>query len=44
MAAMGTEVTIRCFMESPHGFTVRMAGEWQQAQELIIRTINEAGV
>ena len=44
MAAMGTEVTIRCFMESPHGFTVRMAGEWQQAQELIIRTINEAGL
>lgn len=44
MAAMGNEVTIRCFMDSPHGFTVRMAGEWQQAQALIIRTINEAGV
>ncbi len=44
MAAMGTEVTIKCFMDSPHGFTVRMAGEWQEAQELIIRAINEASL
>ena len=44
MAAMGTEVTIKCFMDSPHGFTVRMAGQWQQAQELIIRAIKEASL
>ena len=42
MAAMGNEVTIKCFADSPHGFTVRLAGQWQQAQELIIRTIKEA--
>lgn len=44
MAAQGNEVTIRCFMDSPHGFTIRMGGEWQQAQELIIRTIREARI
>ncbi len=42
IAAMGGEVTIKCFMDSPHGFTIRMAGEWQEAQELIIRAIKEA--
>lgn len=44
LAAMGTEVTIRCFVNSKHGFTVRMSDEWQQAQELIIRTINESSL
>ena len=44
MAAMGNEVTIQCFMDSPHGFTVRLAGEWQQAQERILRAINEASL
>ena len=44
MAAMGNEVTIKCFMESPHGFTIRMAGEWQEAQALIIRAIQEASL
>lgn len=42
LAAMGTEVTIKTFVNSRHGFTIRMKDEWQQAQELIIRTINEA--
>lgn len=44
MAAMGSEVAIKCFMNSPHGATIRMAGEWQEAQELIIRTIKEASL
>ncbi|HIQ74313.1 MAG TPA: alpha/beta hydrolase [Candidatus Cottocaccamicrobium excrementipullorum] len=43
LAASGTEVTIKCFMNSPHGFTIRMAGEWQEAQEFIIRKLKEAG-
>ena len=44
MAAVGNEVTIKCFMNSPHGFTIRMAGEWQEAQEYIIRALNEASL
>lgn len=44
MAAMGNEVTIKCYMDSPHGFTIRMAGEWKEAQERIIRAIREAEV
>lgn len=44
LAAVGNEVTIKCFMDSPHGFTIRMAGEWQEAQAFIVRKINEAGL
>ncbi|MCI8889353.1 MAG: alpha/beta hydrolase [Hungatella sp.] len=39
----GTEVTIKRFLDSRHGFTIRMADEWQEAQELIIREILDAG-
>lgn len=42
MAAQGNEVTIKCFMNSPHGFTIRMAGEWREAQDLIIRAVRQA--
>ena len=42
LAAVGCEVTIQEYLESPHGFTVRMAGQWQQAQQRIIRAIREA--
>lgn len=38
----GTEVTIKRFLNSRHGFTVRMVDEWQEAQELIIREIINA--
>ena len=31
-------------MDSPHGFTIRMAGEWQEAQAFIVRKINEASL
>lgn len=44
LAAAGNEVTIKCFMDSPHGFTIRMAGQWQEAQEFIIRKLNETGL
>lgn len=39
----GTEVTIKRFLDSRHGFTIRMADEWQEAQELIIHEILDAG-
>lgn len=42
LAAAGCEVTIQEYLDSPHGFTVRMAGQWQQAQKRIIRAIQEA--
>ena len=44
LAAVGNEVTIKCFMDSPHGFTIRMAGEWQEAQAFIVRKTNEASL
>lgn len=36
LAAMGTEVRMRCFMNSHHGFTVRLADEWWEAQQYVI--------
>lgn len=39
----GTEVTIKRFLNSRHGFTIRMADEWQEAQELVIREILDSG-
>ena len=44
MAAQGVDVTIKTFVNSRHGFTVRMADEWQEAQSIIIRFINESGL
>ena len=35
----GTEVTMKRFSGSRHGFTVRLVDEWPEAQELIIREI-----
>lgn len=39
----GTEVIMKRFLNSRHGFVIRMLDEWQEAQELIIREIMEAG-
>jgi acetyl esterase len=44
LAAAGTEVTIKTFSESHHGFVVRMVDEWQLAQDTIIRYINESSL
>lgn len=38
----GNEVTMKRFLNSRHGFTVRMVDEWREAQELIIRQILKA--
>ncbi len=44
LATLGTEVTIKAFMNSPHAFTARYFGEWREANELIVRYINQAGL
>lgn len=43
LAAAGTEVKMKRFLNSRHGFTVRLVDEWNEAQELIVREILEAG-
>lgn len=43
MEKMGVKVTVKEYPDSPHGFTVRMAGAWQEAQEQIVAAINQAG-
>lgn len=35
----GNVVTMKRFLDSRHGFTIRMQDEWKEAQELIIREI-----
>ena len=40
LAALGVMVTMRRFTKSRHGFTIRLADEWAEAQQLIIDTIN----
>ncbi|MGI6029102.1 MAG: alpha/beta hydrolase fold domain-containing protein [Candidatus Heteroscillospira sp.] len=40
LAALGVEVTMRRFVNSRHGFTVRLVDEWEAAQQLVIDTIN----
>lgn len=42
MVEAGNEVTMKRFLNSRHGFTVRMVDEWQEAQKLIIREILHA--
>lgn len=42
MIEAGNEVTMKRFLNSRHGFTVRMVDEWQEAQTLIIRAILQA--
>ncbi len=41
MVAGGTKVTMIRYPDSPHGFTVNCVGKWQEAQKLIIDTLNE---
>lgn len=40
----GNEVIMKRFTKSMHGFTVRMAAEWLEAQDLIIKEINAASL
>jgi len=42
MVSAGVEVTQVIFAGSNHGFTVRINGEWEKAQETIIRAIRAA--
>lgn len=42
LEAAGTSVRFIRFPESRHGFTVRMNGDWQEAQQAIIDAINAA--
>lgn len=39
MIEAGVEVKMRRYINSRHGFTVRLSGEWREAQHLIIREI-----
>lgn len=41
IAAQGTPVTIRRFLNSVHGFTVQCTGEWKESQQLIIDTVRK---
>ena len=43
LTAAGTLVTMKRYLNSRHGFTVRMVDEWREAQELIIQEILHAG-
>ena len=42
LEAAGVSVRFVRYPESRHGFTVRMNGAWQEAQQAIIDAINEA--
>lgn len=42
LAEAGSEVKMKRFLNSRHGFTVRLVDEWREAQELIIREILSA--
>lgn len=42
LIASGSEVSIRAFPGSRHGFTVRMFDEWRTSQDVIIRYIRNA--
>lgn len=42
LAAAGVEVTMKTFVNSRHGFTIRLVDEWDEAQKLIVRSILEA--
>ena len=42
MAEQGVEVSMKRFLNSRHGFSVRLVDEWREAQDLIIRYIRES--
>ena len=44
MAAQGVAVTMKCFADSHHGFTMRMLDEWQEAQQMIIGKLRETSL
>ena len=44
LAASGVKVTVKRFCESLHGFLIHCTGEWEQAQQLVIDTICQAGL
>lgn len=39
MEKAGNEVTMKRFVNSRHGFTIRMVDEWDEAQDFIIRQL-----
>ena len=44
LASKGTEVIMKSFVNSKHGFTVHMTGAWRQALELIVKTILDSSL
>ena len=44
LAQAGNEVAFKSYRGSAHGFTVRMTGAWQDAQELMIRYLRNSKV
>lgn len=42
MIEQGVKVTMKAYPDCTHGFTVRLSGQWQDAQEQIIRAIRAA--
>lgn len=42
LAENGTEVIMKCFLNSRHGSTVRCIDEWQEQQDFIISIINQS--
>jgi acetyl esterase len=44
LVTLGVEVSMKRFLNSRHGFTIRMMDEWEEAQNLIIRYLKESGL
>lgn len=44
MVEQGVQVTFKAYPDCPHGFTVRMRGNWLDAQQVIIRAIRVASI
>ena len=44
MVRAGVKVTMRCFLNSSHGFIVHCTDEWEEGQELVIHMINQASL
>lgn len=44
MIEQGVKVTIKAYPECSHGFTVRLSGDWQDAQKQIIQAIRTASL
>lgn len=44
MVENGVRVTFQAYPHSTHGFTVRMMGDWQDSQKLVIQEIQQASL